>query len=95
MHMRSQPSETSATSSIWQSNKTVYIYIYIFFFASRMWGKKSNKTTRNNIKNIKIFNFRKITIRYWFEEISKVRQTEFGVTTSPKIGLPKHVKGKY
>ena len=32
---------------------------------------------------------------YWFEEISKVRQTKFGVTTSPKIGLPKHVKGKY
>ena len=40
MHMRSQPSETSATSSIWQSNKTVYIYIY-FFFSRQECGERN------------------------------------------------------
>ena len=29
---------------------------------------------------------------YWFEEISKIRQTDFGVTTSDEISLPKHLK---
>lgn len=56
----------------------------------RIWGKKCNKTLRKNEKNIRIFNFHKIRIMYWFEEIPKISQTDFVVRTSAKIGLPKH-----